>query len=178
MDVLLIDRCIEGRPLPRRQGVGLARKIGTDVAAALFARDNLASPWIGSTDADATPPAGYWQALHDQAPEVAACVFPFTHPCGPGETAWPIRCYEFHQLYYVTGLRHAGSPYAWPTVGSCLAIHAEAYAKVRGFPRRDGGEDFYLLNKIAKVGGVRHLPAPTMRLSARASRISSRGPTR
>jgi hypothetical protein len=38
-----------------------------------------------------------------------------------------------------------------------MAVSADHYAKVRGFPKREAGEDFYLLNKLAKVGSVMEL---------------------
>jgi hypothetical protein len=38
-----------------------------------------------------------------------------------------------------------------------MAVRASHYAKVRGFPKREAGEDFYLLNKLAKVGPVLEL---------------------
>ncbi len=69
----------------------------------------------------------------------------------------------------MAGLRFAGSPYAFHTIGSALAIHATAYARVRGFPKRLAAEDFYLLNKLAKVGTIRSLDGEPIRLSARTS---------
>jgi hypothetical protein len=69
----------------------------------------------------------------------------------------------------VAGLRFAGSPYAFHTIGSTLAIHATAYARVRGFPKRLAAEDFYLLNKLAKVGTIRSLDSKPIWLSARTS---------
>lgn len=166
--LLLVDRCDGGPPLPAKQGVGLARKIGADLACALIARGQLHEPWIGCTDADAQWPAGYWQALCRQGMD-AARVFPFSHRPEPGRAVWPLHCYELHMLYYVAGLRFAGSPYAWPTIGSCLAINAQHYARVRGYPKRAAGEDFYLLNKLAKVGAVRHCREPLITLSGRRS---------
>ena len=41
---------------------------------------------------------------------------------------------------------------------------------MRGFPKRLAGEDFYLLNKLAKVGTIRSLDGEPIRLSARASK--------
>jgi hypothetical protein len=54
-------------------------------------------------------------------------------------------------------MKFADSPYAFHTIGSTMAVSAIHYAKVRGFPRREAGEDFYLLNKLAKVGSVLQL---------------------
>jgi hypothetical protein len=59
----------------------------------------------------------------------------------------------------VAGPKYAGSPFAFNTIGSTLAVNAFHYAKVRGFPRREAGEDFYLLNKLAKVGSVLEMDA-------------------
>jgi len=67
--------------------------------------------------------------------------------------------YELSLRYYVAGLKYAGSPYAFNTIGSTMAVNAFHYAKVRGFPKREAGEDFYLLNKLAKVGPVLELEA-------------------
>ena len=67
------------------------------------------------------------------------------------------RLYEYSLRYYVAGLTYAQSPYAFHTIGSTMAVNAEHYASVRGFPRREAGEDFYLLNKLAKVGSVHTL---------------------
>ncbi len=75
--------------------------------------------------------------------------------------------------HYVLGLQHAKSPYAFHTLGSCLAINADAYMQCRGFPKRAGGEDFYLLNKLAKVGAIARLKGQCIRI---ASRRSDRAP--
>ena len=45
-----------------------------------------------------------------------------------------------------------------------------AYAAVRGFPKRSAAEDFYLLNKIRKVGLVHSLNAQPIQLTMRASK--------
>ena len=71
--------------------------------------------------------------------------------------------------YYEDGLRHAGSPYAFQTVGSTLLFHALHYAKVRGFPKKQAGEDFYFLNKMAKMGQVEELSVSPISLSGRPS---------
>jgi hypothetical protein len=71
------------------------------------------------------------------------------------------RLYEYSLRYYVAGLSFAHSPYAFHTIGSTIAVNAAHYAKVRGFPRRQAGEDFYLLNKLAKVGSIMQLSAET-----------------
>ena len=48
-------------------------------------------------------------------------------------------------------------------------MHAQSYAAVRGYPKRNAAEDFYLLNKVAKIAGVTRLTSPIVRVAARTS---------
>jgi hypothetical protein len=50
-----------------------------------------------------------------------------------------------------------------------MAVHANAYAQVRGFPRREAAEDFYLLSKLAKLGQIQQLSGQPVEPSSRAS---------
>jgi hypothetical protein len=54
--------------------------------------------------------------------------------------------------YYIEGLRYAGFPYAFHTVGSCFGVTADTYCKQGGMNRRQGGEDFYFLHKVIPQG--------------------------
>ena len=81
--------------------------------------------------------------------------------------------YEQALRYYVDGLRYADSPYAFFTIGSILIFNTAAYAKVRGFPKKSAGEDFYLLNKLAKIGRIAFLSNSCVELT---SRLSTRVP--
>lgn len=164
--VLLVDRFSE-LPVPEKQGVGLARKIGADLALYLISNGLVSQPWIYNSDADTHLPGDYFSVLDDSPAAVA--IFPFQHIGGTPELERATRLYELRLRQYVDGLRAAGSPYAYHTLGSTLAISALAYAQVRGFPKRNGGEDFYLLNKVAKTGVVLSLPKPLIHITARQS---------
>ena len=167
--VMLVDRCINGKPLPEKQGVGLARKIGADILCRLIEDKKVASTWIFNTDADAHLPEDYFCAA-DNASNSAALVYPFRHCFDTSTIArLPTLLYEFSLHYYVNGLRRADSPYAYHTLGSIIAVDYLHYAKVRGFPKRAAAEDFYLLNKLAKTGTITSLEAPIIRLTARES---------
>lgn len=155
-DILLIDCCIPG--LPPKQGVGLARKIGADVATQLFAQGKITSHWLHSTDADATLPEDYFELPNINA---VAATYSFKHQfLKEQKSATEMTLekasffYEQRLHYYQQGLEFAGSAYAFHTIGSALTFTFEAYCQVRGFPRRAAGEDFYLLNKLAKLGPV------------------------
>jgi len=170
-NILLVDRC--GNPIPEQQGVGLARKIGADIALTLINNRQVSEPWIFNTDADVRLPESYFAAVAGERANAAtrspaAKLYPFTHRPVPG-TADACTLYEISLYYYVCGLRYAASHYAFTTVGSTIAIHADHYAKVRGFPRRPAGEDFYLLNKLAKTGPIDQLTEPLIEISGRLS---------
>jgi hypothetical protein len=169
--LLCVDRT-GNRPLPKGQGVGLARKIGCDIALQLHIHGSIRSVWIHTTDADVELPADYFEraplVLNGNAP--AALLYPFWHQREPlPPLADAMDRYELFLRYYVLGLAEAGSPYAFHTLGSTLAVHALAYAKVRGFPRRAAGEDFYLLNKLAKVGSIVQLDGAPLIIGGRSS---------
>lgn len=171
---IIVDRCSEGQRIPIKQGVGLARKVGADIACYLIANQTIKSRWIHSTDADVTLPDDYFDCVNvghigrQAMEESVALVYPFIHVAETGyETASEL--YDWSLRYYVESLQWAGSGYAYHTIGSLIAVDFEAYAKVRGFPKRSGGEDFYLLNKLAKVGPISNLPSPTIHIAARPS---------
>lgn len=168
--LLLVDRF--SAPIPHKQGVGLARKIAADLALALISRGIIQTQWMCSTDADASLPDDYFAALPTLPPRAIAACYDFKHVADADNADQAVtaatQLYEKALRYYVAGLRYAGSPYAHFTIGSILAFKAEAYAQVRGFPKRAAGEDFYLLNKLVKLGPVTQAGA-TIKLKARLS---------
>ncbi|WP_448565298.1 hypothetical protein [Thalassotalea ganghwensis] len=155
--------------LPEKEGVGLARKIGADAAIKLYSTGVVAKPWIGSTDADATLPDHYFNALNGLSEQSVAACFNFTHESEQETIFKATKQYERALRYYVAGLTYAGSRYAFFTIGSVIAFTASSYVNVRGFPKRSAGEDFYLLNKLAKQGQVAWLKDSVVRLEARLS---------
>ena len=168
--LLVVDRSSE-QPLPERQGVGLARKIGADLLLALAEEKRLDSPWIHCTDADARLPDDYFEQVNGAGgSDTAALLYRFRHMADTdARTHEAALQYEVSLRYYVLALRFAGSPHAFHSIGSTLALHANAYARVRGFPRREAAEDFHLLNKLAKVGRIGQLSGAPLGLSSRTS---------
>ena len=164
--LLLVDR--ERRPVPARQGVGLARKLGSDLACRLMHDGAIHSRWIHCSDADALLPADYFTATQALNQQVIAGYHRFTHLHDGSDIAEATRYYEQHLRHYRHGLLEAGSPYAFFSIGSTLVFDYCAYAAAHGFPKRAGGEDFYLLNKLAKLGQVTELQS-CVRLQPRLS---------
>ncbi|MBB6522798.1 DUF3383 domain-containing protein [Pseudoteredinibacter isoporae] len=196
--LLLIDRFSSGLQIPAKEGVGLARKIAADVLAKLINKGFISNPWIYSSDADCTWPENYFKkptASHRNQlsglgqvsdsslnEKIVAAHFAFTH--GPEQNERVLQdaqlnvqaateLYEQSLHYYRNGLSWAGSPYNFYTIGSCLAFRVDAYCEVRGFPCRAAGEDFYLLNKLAKLGHVCYLDSQLITIE---SRLSQRAP--
>jgi hypothetical protein len=188
MVLLVINRF--DHKIPKKQGVGLARKIGADIACRLIVENRLSSHWIHHSDADTHLPDDYFSALDtfieqspieqspiEQSPlsnfsstTYSAAIYPYQHIPVDDQTLYrATQQYERALHYYVNGLRQANSPYAYHTLGSCIASHVYHYCHARGFPKKSGGEDFYLLNKLAKLGAIAQLPNAELKIDARLS---------
>ncbi|MDO6426895.1 hypothetical protein Q4489_07735 [Thalassotalea sp. 1_MG-2023] len=165
--ILVVDRFTKS--IPAKQGVGLARKIGADLACQLMQQQVVLSQWIHSTDADATLPADYFSAIKSCNEDVAIATYNFSHQCEDEKIYQANALYEQAMRYYVAGLTYANSSYNFYTIGSLLAFKAQHYAQVRGFPKRSAGEDFYLINKLSKLGKVLFIEHSTVILKARLS---------
>ncbi len=156
-DLLVLDRASPGRRLAAREGVGRARKIGVDAALVLRAAGRLESELIHTTDADAAIDAPRFRLAREAlaiAPDAAAVTLPFVHAADEPALEVPVALHEIFLRHHVLGLAFAGSPYAFHSIGSLLAVRAESYAAVRGFPNREAGEDFHFLDKAAKTGAI------------------------
>ena len=168
--VAVIDRAAPGRFLPEGQGVGLARKIGDDFVLRLRQAGRLATPWILNTDADTVLSNDAFEQLEKVEADRAAAIFFFEHRLSADpDVALAARLYEISLRYYVLGLAWAGSPYAYEAMGSCIAVRPDAYAAVRGFPKKNAAEDFYVLDKLAKVGAIERLAGAPFLLEGRVS---------
>ena len=173
-----IDASSPGHELPRWGGVGLARKIGCDSALAfLLGLKNTISfdDFIFfSLDADAIVSPDYLEAAGNELLQSgrAGGVISFKHQkADSDESQDTIDEYEAFLNYYVEGLRWAGSPYAFHTIGSCICFTASGYVRANGFAaRRQAGEDFYFCVEVAKTGGICEINKTMVFPSARISR--------
>lgn len=168
IQLCIIDRC--SKPASRidpKLGVGLARKLAADIALVFIHAGCVQQPWIYSTDADAVLPADYFSS--EPPKNAAALSLPFTHHSNDPQLQQRSQLYEMHMRAYASRLANAGSPYGYLSLGSALACSAEHYAQVRGFPKRNAGEDFYLLNKLVKTGAIVSPNSTPIQLNARYS---------
>ncbi len=168
-----VDASSPGHEMPDKSGgVGTARKIGLDAALRLFDYRLSGEKLLACLDADTLVEDNYLMAIRNYfQQERTAAVVNYKHqpPLGTRQRL-AIASYEIFLRYYVLGLRYAGSPYAFHTIGSTMICTANAYVAVGGMNRRDAAEDFYFLNKLAKFNHVGRIPTTTVYPSARPSR--------
>jgi glycosyltransferase involved in cell wall biosynthesis len=172
-----IDASSPGSEIPDHDGgVGTARKIGMDAVLGLIDRTGIEGGVICCLDADTLVEENYLSAIyaHFRETGVPAAVAAYAHqkPADPALLA-AICCYEIFLRSYVMGLSYAHSPYAFHAIGSTMACTADGYVGVRGMNRRTAAEDFYFLNKLAKIGKIGVVTETTVFPS---SRISGRVP--
>lgn len=168
-----LDASSEGREMPEKNGgVGLARKMGMDRALSILDYSPGKARLLYCLDADTLAEDNYLSAVQDHfdGGRSVAAVVSYAHQEASDPRLQAAACsYEIYLRYYVMGLAYASSPYAFHTIGSTMACRAEAYASVRGMVRRDAAEDFYFLNKLAKVGPVGRVTSTRVHPSSRAS---------
>ena len=163
--------------LPKKHaGVGLARKIGMDLAIHHFKSTSKSRGIIISLDADCSVSLNFLESIHfefSRNNKLNATIHNFHHRVGDGfkgmlkngqklrrnyigiENA--VRQYETYLRYFSSTLKDIGFPYYYHTIGSAFAVSADAYVRVGGMGRQQGGEDFYFLQKIFQIGGVMEL---------------------
>jgi hypothetical protein len=155
----------------KKAGVGLARKTGMDLAVVrLKQAGNFKEGIIICLDGDCTVSKNYLSEIEKYFAQTKAngCSIYFEHPLD-GENSTGIIDYELFLRYYTDALRWCGFPYAYQTVGSSMAVSAEAYEKQGGMNTRQAGEDFYFLNKIIQLEQYGDLTTTTVYPSPRQS---------
>jgi hypothetical protein len=167
-----IDASSEGYEIPDiAGGVGMARKIGMDAALCLLQGNSSFKKLIISLDADTLVQSNYLAAIKNYfTGKVKTAVVAYQHQepsTDEGKAA--IYCYEIFLRYWILGLKYAKSRYAFHSIGSTMVCSTDAYLEVRGMNRREAGEDFYFLNKLAKIGNIGYIKDTCVYPSARAS---------
>ena len=159
----------------RHAGVGLARKIVMDEAIRRLLRSGNLEGIVVGLDADTTCDQNYLfeiEAYFQAHPEANGANIYFEHPIKPDIEDYSnigIASYELHLRYMVHALRYSQFPYAFHTVGSCLAVRGSSYVKQGGMNRRKAGEDFYFLQKIIPLGNFGEINTSKIMPSGRKS---------
>ncbi len=168
----LIDACSEGNEFPTKlSGAGFARKIGMDASLRVFDYSNRRKNLLICLDADCTVDKNYLNEIISNFNEkkLHAGIVNFKHRLNSKKTEPAIICYEIYLRYYVLGLKYASSPFTFYSVGSTIVCDDETYIKVGGMNLNKAGEDFYFLEKIAKVAPIGRINSTTVYPSSRSS---------
>lgn len=173
LNLSFIDACSPGKEMDdKNAGVGLARKIGMDLALTKFDYLSLNKNIMICTDADCTVDSNFLIEIADDFNrnnyEAAAVNFAHNISGNDSETK-AIICYEIFLRYYVIGLSFAKSEYSFHTIGSTMICTPEAYVKVEGMNKYKAAEDFYFLEKLAKIYPIGEIKTTFVHPSKRAS---------
>ncbi|MBK7499415.1 MAG: glycosyltransferase family 2 protein [Ignavibacteriales bacterium] len=173
VNISFIDVCSAGKEMDDKNGgVGLARKIGMDLALTKFDYYSLNKKIMICTDSDCIVEPYYLTKISQEfnRNNFEAAVVNFAHDInGDDEETKAIICYEIFLRYYVLGLNFAKSDYAFHTIGSTMLCTPEAYVKVEGMNKRKAAEDFYFLEKLAKIYPIGELKSTFVYPSKRGS---------
>lgn len=158
----------------RIAGVGYARKTGMDQAALFFYQTNNPQGIIISLDADTLVSKNYFNEIENffkTHPKAVGANICFEHPVEgtdfPDNVYQAISLYELHLRYFIEALKFIQFPYAFHTIGSAFAVRASNYVAAQGISLRQGGEDFYFLNKLFYQGYFGEIKTTTVYPSPR-----------
>ncbi|MCP4177574.1 MAG: hypothetical protein GY756_07390 [bacterium] len=175
LNLCWIDASTKGNELSGKGGVGKARKMGMDYS--LLYLDWSLSPLIISLDGDTLVEENYLKSIYthfeSEKYNIGISISFYHQKAYNKQDESAIKEYEFYLHDYVINLRKAKSPYAYYTIGSAMAFRAEYYIKAGGMKNHRGGEDFYFMQSLRKLGKIGHVINTSVHPS---SRISGRVP--
>jgi len=173
LNIGIIDASTTDKTLPGKDGgVGFARKIGMDLALNYFNYENNNKKILICLDADCTVSENYLETIVTEFNKnnFSAGYVNFEHKLQQNEEDQKaIINYEIFLRYYVAGLKFANSPYGFHTIGSTMICDFESYVKIGGMNKRKAAEDFYFMEKLAKVTKINKITGATVFPSSRGS---------
>lgn len=139
----------------KKHGVGFARKVLFDRILKEAEPDDI----LVSLDADTHVKPRYLQSIADHFaahPAVTAMAVPYYHEVNPldEEQSRAMLRYEIYMRNYAINLLKINSPYGFTALGSAIAMRVESLRKVGNITPLQSGEDFYLVQKFCKMGGL------------------------
>lgn len=146
-----------------------------DAATARFYLISKPDGIVVNLDADCACDPNYLQQItahFASQRQASGCSIYFEHPLDSAADVASRRAivnYELFLRYYKHGLEQAGSPYAYYTLGSCMAVRCSAYVQHGGMNLRRAGEDFHFLQQLMRAGRFTELGSTRVLPSPRAS---------
>jgi len=139
----------------KQQGVGFARKALFDRILSESDSDDI----IVSLDADTLVGSHYLESVVENFathPRMNALAVPYFHPLQQDDET-RVRAmlrYELYMRNYAINLLKINSPYGFTALGSAIAMRVSALRKIGNITPLQSGEDFYLVQKFCKMGGL------------------------
>ena len=150
-------------------GVGWARKVLFNKILAEAVPEDL----IVSMDADTRFGENYLASVMSQmqlSPQWLALSAPYYHELTGDDTFdRAILRYELFMRNYAINMIEISSPYAFTAIGSAIVVRCGALRKIGGITPMKSGEDFYLMQKLRKMGAVGTYCAECVHPAARFS---------
>ncbi len=167
---VVVDKFSKGKGWSRnKSGVGWARKILFNTILEKANNNDI----VLSLDADTTFEPNYFQSIVDSFitnPNKVALSVPYYHKLTDDHKLnRKILRYEIYLRTYLINLILINSPYAFTAIGSAMAIPVWAYKKSGGMKPYQSGEDFYLMQKLSKMGELNLCHEQTVYPSSRYS---------
>lgn len=139
----------------KKHGVGFARKVLFEKILETSEPDDL----IISMDADTFVEPGYLSSVAIQFAQnkhLNAISVPYYHPLDSQDETRnrAMLRYEIYMRNYAINLLNINSPYGFTALGSAIAMRASALRKIGNITPLQSGEDFYLVQKFCKMGGL------------------------
>ena len=170
-------RVLQPPPFRKKHaGAGLARKTGMDEAVRRFAAVEKEDGVIISLDADTLVEENYLVEIEKhfrKAKKQVGATIRFKHLLDDIENDRHRRgmeLYEMYLHYYKRAMEFTGFPNAIYTVGSAFVVRVLAYTKQGGMNRKQAGEDFYFLHKLAQFGSIGEISSTCVYPSPRISK--------
>lgn len=140
----------------KKSGVGFARRVLFDNILSVSEPDDL----IVSMDADTYVNPHYLESistLFEHNKHINALAVPYYHPLVPEDEtrSRAMLRYEIYMRNYAINLLSINSPYGFTALGSAIVMRADALRKIGNITPLQSGEDFYLVQKLCKMGGLK-----------------------
>lgn len=173
LNINFVDAASKGLEMPDKDGgVGLARKIGMDLALTILDYQSKEKKILICLDADCTVDNNYLSSIIDMfnSEKINAGYVEYEHILPENDVEKrAIICYEIFLRYYVLGLQYSNSHFAFPTIGSTMVCDYASYINIGGMNKRKAAEDFYFLEKLAKITRIYHIKNTKVFPSSRGS---------
>lgn len=139
----------------KKHGVGFARRVLFERILEEANPDDI----IVSLDADTYVKPHYLQSLAENFvanPAVTAIAVPYYHEVNLSDErqSRAMLRYELYMRNYAVNLLKISSPYGFTALGSAIAMRVGALRKIGNITPLQSGEDFYLVQKFCKMGGL------------------------